>query len=493
MALLERLPSRVLTVRGWSFVLSAAVALLAAQTLGRRDLLHVGILLLALPLASLIVLRVLKPRFTVARHFHPESMEVGATTTVSLELTASVAGGARIAMEEHLPARFGDAPRFSYPAVAPTREGVSRYEYRLRCATRGVFAIGPITAEFTDPFGLVTSRHVLGGTADLVVTPAPVELLGSALSGSRGTDGLASTRRQANPSDDDVMTRQYRHGDSMRRVHWPATARHSELMVRQEESVTTPQATLLMDQRHHSFSTGFGSAFDPGGTGAGLSTSATFEWAVTAVMSISAHLLERNYAVRFVDQHGAPALLRSSSAPSPSDEEHQGSGAVTGIAEGLAALELAPESGRHTPGEQRSGSTAVHPATKDRCLRSGRPASGTSPGPPAAFGDELLDQLASTRHRGPLIAVLGVLSDQDARALASAVGYGSASYAVIVSERPAEARRQLEILRNAGWHATSASPAAALPGVWAGLDRTAADPHRDDTAGSARTIREASA
>lgn len=493
MALLERLPSRVLTVRGWGFVLAAVVALLAAQTLGRRDLLYVGILLLALPLASLLVLRVLKPRFTVARHFHPESMEVGATTTVTLELTASVAGGARIAMEEHLPARFGDAPRFSYPAVAPTREGVSHYEYRLRCATRGVFAIGPITAEFMDPFGLVTSRHVLGGTADLVVTPAPVELLGSVLSGSRGADGLASTRRQANPSDDDVMTRQYRHGDSMRRVHWAATARHDELMVRQEESVTTPQATLLMDQRHHSFSTGFGPAFGSGETGAGLSTSPTFEWAVTAVMSISAHLLERNYAVRFLEQQGAPALLRSASAPSPSDEEHHGAGAVTGIAEGLAALELAPENGRHTHGEQRSGSTAVRAVAKDRSLRStGRPSPGTSQGPPAAFGDQLLDGLVSTRHRGPLIAVLGVLSDHDAQALAGVVDHGSVSYAVIVTERPADARRPLKILRNAGWHATAVSPAAALPVVWAGLDRAAADPLRNDTAGSARPIREGS-
>ena len=45
------------------------------------------------------------------------------------------------------------------------------------------------------------------------------------------------------------MTREYRHGDPMRRVHWAATARHGSLMVRQEESVTTPEATIILDQR----------------------------------------------------------------------------------------------------------------------------------------------------------------------------------------------------------------------------------------------------
>ncbi|MCU1633038.1 MAG: hypothetical protein JWM61_1690 [Micrococcaceae bacterium] len=474
MALLDKLPSRILTVRGWAFVLTAVVALLAAQVLGRRDLLYVGVLLLALPLASIIVLRIVKPRFTVSRRFQPQSMEIGSTTTVTLSLTAAVAGGATISMEEQLPARFGQAPQFTYPSRNPTREGVSVYEYRLRSVSRGVYDIGPVTAEFTDPFGLGKSRHVLGATDALVVTPAPVELLASGLSGSRGNDGLAATRRQANPSDDDVMTREYRHGDSMRRVHWAATARHSELMVRQEESVTTPQATLLMDQRHHSFSTGFSAAFGVDGTGGnGLSTSPTFEWAVTAVMSISAHLLERNYALRLLDHVGAPALLRSPSAPFPEDEEHQGSGAIGGIAEGLAALELAPETGRRTQGEDHAGSTVVRAGeaarTAARRIRRST-ADAALHAPHAAFGDDLLDKLAATRHRGSLIAVLGVITIEEARALASASDYGSASYAILTSERPADSQRQLDILRDAGWHATAASPSASLPIVWAGLE-----------------------
>ncbi|MHA7282189.1 DUF58 domain-containing protein [Arthrobacter sp. TMS2-4] len=480
MNLIEKLPSGILTARGWGFVLSAVVALLSAQVLGRRDLLYVGVLLLALPLASVVVLRLVKPRFTVTRGFQPQTMETGSTTTVTLALTASVPGGASIGMEEQLPPRFGQAPHFSYPSRNPTREGVSLYEYRIRSTSRGVYEIGPVTAEFTDPFGLGKSRRVLGTADPLVVTPAPVELLASALAGSRGNDGMAATRRQANPSDDDVMTREYRHGDSLRRVHWAATARHSELMVRQEESVTTPHATLLLDQRHHSFSTGFSAVFGrDAAADSVLSTSPTFEWAVTAAMSISAHLLERNYALRFLDQQGSPALLHSPSAPFPAEEEHHGRGAVEGIAEGLAALELAPETGHRLQAHvDHSGSTAVRAGEAARsAVRRIRRTAAEAPQKTqhgrtlhAAFGDDLMDRLATNRHRGPLIAVLGVVTADEARALASASDYGSPAYAILATDRPADAQPQLDILREAGWHATAASPSATLPVVWAGLE-----------------------
>ena len=151
-------------------------------------------------------------------------------------------------MEERLPPRFGESPAFRFPARSASG-GTSRYEYHLRSGKRGQFTIGPVTAEFTDPFGLSLHRHSIDDGDTLTVTPAAVELPATGLAGARGNDGITATRTRANPSDDDVMTREYRHGDPMRRVHWPATARHGALMVRQEESVTTPEATIILDQR----------------------------------------------------------------------------------------------------------------------------------------------------------------------------------------------------------------------------------------------------
>lgn len=460
MSLVERLP-RVLTSRGWGLAIVGAVCLLFAQFLGRRDLLYLGLLLILLPLVSVLILHFVKPRFTVRRTFAPQSMETGFTTTVTLSVASDGPVGGSVVMQEQLPQRFGDAPQFYFPSRHPTPSGVSLYEYRLRSAARGVYDVGPVTAGFTDPFGLGISRHTLGGTDRLVVTPSPLELPPSPLTGVRGSDGSAVTRRNANPSDDDVMTREYRHGDPMRRVHWAATARHNELMVRQEESVTTPEATLILDQRQSRFGSGFLSAFSERETeNSGMLSSPTFEWAVVAAVSISAHLLERNFALRFLDESGAPALRRSESAPWPEDEEYTGQTGLHGIAQGLAALELSPD-----PAKRPQTSRKHH--SRDRLPL------GNEPHGSQAFGDAMLDKLAGLKNRGPLIALLGTITEAEARDLAPAADYGSQSFAMIISERPREFHGVMDILRAAGWNAVAVTPNAPLASAWAYFDSPA--------------------
>lgn len=477
MALVERLP-QVLTARGWGLAAAGVLSLLAAQFLGRRDLLYLGILLTLLPLISVLVLRLVKPRFTVHRTFAPQTMETGFTTTVTLSVASDGPLGGSVVMREQLPQRFGDAPEFHFPARYPTPSGVSLYEYRLRSAARGVYDVGPVTAGFTDPFGLGVSRHTLGGTDRLVVTPSPLDLPYSPLTGVRGTDGSAVTRRNANPSDDDVMTREYRHGDPMRRVHWAATARHSELMVRQEESVTTPEATLILDQRQAAHGAGFLAAFgaDPDAD-SGMLSAPTFEWSVVAAVSIAAHLLERSYALRFVDETGAPALRRSVSAPWPEDEEYVGPAGLHGIAQGLAALELLPDPAKRSSSPRKRGSSAeprppgsTSAGSGPRRTGSRRVGSaGSSPGA-VPFGDSMLDKLAGLKNRGPLIALLGAISEAEARDLAPAAEYGSQSFAILVSERPRELHSVLDILRSAGWHVVAVTPSASVAAAWSHFD-----------------------
>ncbi|MFP3631852.1 DUF58 domain-containing protein, partial [Burkholderia sp. SIMBA_045] len=94
-----------------------------------------------------------------------------------------------------------------------------------------------------------------------------------------------------------------------RRVHWAATARHGQLMVRQEESVTTPEATVILDHRFTAFAAGLGTGFSGHDEDSDLITGPGFEWMVTAAMSIAAHLAERNYSLRLLDAFGNPAFL----------------------------------------------------------------------------------------------------------------------------------------------------------------------------------------
>ena len=453
MALLDRLPRHLFTSRGWGLLAAGTLSLLCAQVMGRRDLLGLGVLLVVLPLISLAGIRLVKPRFRVYREFSPATVETASATTVRLAVARTGPEAGRIIMEERLPSRFGESPAFRFPSRSASG-GTSRYEYRLRSGKRGQFTIGPVTAEFTDPFGLSLHRHTIDDGDTLTVTPAAVELPVTGLAGARGNDGITATRIRANPSDDDVMTREYRHGDPMRRVHWPATARHGALMVRQEESVTTPEATIILDQRFGAHSSGFGSVFSGSGDdGNELVTSDTFEWAVTVAMSVSAHLSERNYSLRFLDAAGDPAFHRSPSAPEPDCEEYSGAAGLQSIAESLAAIQL---SGPHHLRREHDTSAREH---------SGGGESGQS-----VFDDRLIDKLAAHRMRGPVLAVLGRISPAEARALAPAAGYAANAFAIVITDRPTESSEVLEALRRGGWRAVAVDAATSLPAAWTYFD-----------------------
>lgn len=458
MALRDRFPGNVFSTRGWGLLAAGGVALLAAQIMGRRDLLALALFLVLLPLLALAGTRVLKPRFQVYREFHPSTVETAATTTVLLAVARTGAGSGSALMEEKLPARFGESPVFRFPSRSAAG-GTSRYEYHLRSGKRGQYRIGPVTAEFSDPFGLSLHRHAIDGGDILTVTPAAVELPVTGLAGARGHDGVTATRIRANPSDDDIMTREYRHGDPMRRVHWAATARHGELMVRQEESVTTPEATIILDQRlaafpraAHSHGSGSGGA---AADGRDLSTSAAFEWAVTAAMSVCAHLSDRNYALRLLDADGEPAFLRSPSAPEPEAEEYTGAAGLQSVAESLAAIHLSGP-----PHPRRAAGAAVRPGT----------AAGTDSAP-RAFDDRLMDKLAAHRRRGPVLAILGNVTQREARDLAPAAAFGVNAFAIVITEPPQDAGAVLETLRLGGWQATAVSASTAHPAAWSAFDQ----------------------
>lgn len=416
-----------LTARGWGFVAAAAVALIAAQIMGRRDLLHLAVFLALIPTAAFLSNLLIRPSMTVRREPRPEVVEAGQLAEVVLGLAHSGLLSGRMSMAEQLPDSLGTGPSFVYPGRSIARDGSSNYRYELACPRRGVFALGPVEARHTDPFGLAERHSRIGSTAPLTVTPAAVPLATSVLAGLRGAEGPIAARIQSMPSDDDVMTREYRHGDPMRRVHWAATARHGELMVRQEESAVSPEATLVVDLRRSAFP-------QPGRDDLEGPDSPAFEWAVTAVMSIAAHLSDLGYALRLLEPSGGLALARSASAPEPDLPEYSGRDGLAMVAEGLAAV---------TPLEASAGEEG--------------------------FSDRLLDRLEGHRHRGPIVAVLGRTTRAEALQLAQAAGFAERALAIIITPRTGSSRESIEALRDGGWLAVEATPRSSIARVWAAL------------------------
>ncbi|GAA4656866.1 DUF58 domain-containing protein [Arthrobacter cryoconiti] len=434
---MQWLPERWFRPRGWLLLAVGALTLLFAAVLGRRDLLVAGIFMVILPIAASAGLRFFAPGFTVSRVFSPAFAEAGTTTTVTVEVRGSTPGGASARITEQLPPRFIDVPRFEYPRPVSAHSLVSRYSYTMQPNHRGVFTIGPLTATFGDPFDVALLARSLDQGDALTVAPAIIQLPLVPFIGGRGQDGSQMTRQQANPSNDDVMTREYRHGDPFRRVHWPATARQGKLMVRAEDSVATPEATLILDQRPHTYGSTAKSAFGKDF----LHSSPAFEWAVTATASISSHLLERGYSLRVLDDAGAPAFTSSPSAPDPHQEDFAGQVGTFEVAQSLAALEL-----------------------------SQRPDATSTKNVPSGLGETLVDQLFAARRRGPVVVVTGLLTKADARVLSAAINASEGAFALLVCPDVALAEDSLGILHQAGWRAVAATPSTALAQAWIELD-----------------------
>ena len=426
-----------LTSVGWGFVVAGAVVLIAAQAMGRRDLLHLAAFLLLIPATAWISTRLFRPGLTIERSTEPPVVETGQLAEVHLAIRHAGVLVGRMSMAEQLPSALGTGPDFAYPGRTVGSDGVSRYRYQLSCPHRGLFLLGPVEAHSTDVFGVTEQRTRIDDGSILTVTPAPIPLAASVLSGLRGIEGVIATRMQANPSEDDVMTREYRHGDPMRRVHWAATARHGDLMVRQEESATSPEATLILDLRRDAFPVASGRAVPAGEWAPGPPE---FEWAVTAAMSIAAHLADLDYSLRLLDADGSLALSHSPSSSEPDAPDYSGRTGLASVAEGLAAI---------LPRGRENGSAA--------------PRAGEG------FGDLLLDRLEAHGQRGPIVAVLGRTTADDARVLAPAGSASERALALVVADRPGACRGAVEALRAAGWFAVEATPSTRIDAAWLAL------------------------
>jgi uncharacterized protein (DUF58 family) len=276
---------RGLTTRGRSFLAAAAAAALSALILGEKDLLRVSVLLVVLPLLAAGYVGRSRYRLACTRTLEPRRLPVGASAQVRLRLqNLSRLLTGTLLLEDRLPYALGSRPRLVLEKLAGNQ--ATSVTYTVRADVRGRYEVGPLVVRLTDPFGLCELTRSFPGVDRLTVIPEVVPLPTIRLAGEYTGTGESRARSVAVHGEDDAATREYRHGDDLRRVHWRSTARVGELMVRREEQPWESRATVVLDTR----------AFAHRGEGPG----ASFEWLVSAAASISLHLRHAGYRLRLV-------------------------------------------------------------------------------------------------------------------------------------------------------------------------------------------------
>lgn len=314
----------VLDRRGRALLIFGIVLVIAAYAIPRSELLYAGGLLIGLPLLALAFVRFRRHRMAVARRFSPVVAEAGGQVSVQVEVR-------NLSAQRTGEAKWRDEwPWFPFGTVAARLKPLARnrgklgvssalnVDYVLDPPRRGVFEIGPLVVEIADPFQLARGEIVVGGLQKLVVTPrvAALPFAGASIAADDGS--ARALQRRNSGGGDDLMTREYREGDPLRRVHWKATARHGELMVRLEEQRSHAQARILLDTRRAGYR-------DAGPTTEEQPESDSFEWAVAFTASLAFHLQQAGFSVDVVETG-----YRQLTSPEHQDE----------FLESLAAVEL---------------------------------------------------------------------------------------------------------------------------------------------------------
>ncbi|MFS0866690.1 DUF58 domain-containing protein [Microbacterium sp. 179-B 1A2 NHS] len=399
-----------LTLRGTGAVLLGVLSFALAHAFSVPALVFFAVLLLAAVAVAIGSLYLGHRPDHVRRSFSPETVGVGGELDVHARvqcrtLLPTVAG---VWHDRLASGVTGDATG-AFPGL---RSGLVAgghtvdLMYRVSATRRGIRPVGPLTVTTTDPFGFARRTQHLGGAVPLTVTPALIEL-GSLedLPGDAGGSMQAATDRLGQGADN-LIPRAYFPGDSMRRIHWRASAHRGELMVRQEEQESNPEAVVVLDRSLPRWSRDALRA--PGEDPA-------FELAVSAVASAVARFVHEGYTVAVVDTDGAE-LVETIDADDMT--------AVEAMMVAFATLTA-----------RRDGSLA-DAAT-----------------------------LFAGLTLGPVVVVTGPVDEADAAALAPIVTHTSLPVLIAVGAAP----DGLRAAETAGWRATALEPADEAARLWADM------------------------
>lgn len=237
----------MLTRRGWLCLWGGVLLLASARLLGLGELYVLGAVALSLLTAAAVYVRSARLHVHVDREVHPSRVHAGQPSRARIRVRNLRSGDTPVL-------RLHDAVSGTAGVdllVAPLGHGdVSVASYSLPTDRRGVVRVGPLRVAVGDPFGLVQASIEAAPPVDVTVLPRVHEI--QPVPFTTGRDPLAGALHPlalGRGGDDFYALRAYVVGDDPRRIHWPSTARHDELLVRQQEQPWQGRTTVIVDVR----------------------------------------------------------------------------------------------------------------------------------------------------------------------------------------------------------------------------------------------------
>jgi len=112
---------------------------------------------------------------------------------------------------------------------------------------RGAYEMSDLTVHCGFPFNLSSRTLAVSGGNRVVVWPSFSDAPAAPIS-CGGQDFIGSEpSKDAGHSGDIMGAREYRRGDSIRRIHWAQTARQGKVIVNERQATRRPTITMLLD------------------------------------------------------------------------------------------------------------------------------------------------------------------------------------------------------------------------------------------------------
>ncbi len=204
-------------------------------------------------------------------------------------------------IQEAVPLDLKDQPDYR-TVVSVGAHSTYDQVYRLQCKKRGYHKVGPLNLRSSDLFGFVEARWDEANGTTLIVYPQVVPLAHLGLPSRSPFGTLASRQRLLEDPARMAGVRAYTAGDSLRRIHWKASAHADELLVKKlQPSMAVPVMILLdLDRASYPMRSLVGSS----------------EWGITVAASVASALVTERQPVGLAT-NGLDALANVTAAALP--------------------------------------------------------------------------------------------------------------------------------------------------------------------------------
>jgi uncharacterized protein (DUF58 family) len=266
---------------------------IVAVLLDLQYLYLMAVTLAVLPLASYGLAAFFTARF-IATRTHAATISEGRRTPVMLQIgTKSGLPQTALRVADTVPADLappGKAKAFETPFPLDFWDGIDGEQtYYIEAQRRGIYTLGPVRLETTDPLGLFVFHASVNSQTEIVVHPEPLfardrSVGGEGSHGIRERDG--KTRKGEGMEFHGV--REYQTGDELRRIHWRTTARTGKLAVVEFERAYQQNIVIALDLA--------------GGSNYGTGRETTLEYAIKVAATLADRTLKAGGGVTLITQ-----------------------------------------------------------------------------------------------------------------------------------------------------------------------------------------------